>query len=115
VECLRYFFHIKCGQVTVLDQDGVELADIGEAAEEAARRGREIAGLSTWSSLTINGYRYSKCRCRIRAGVASNRNFRGLEEAQHQLGYAGVVVCKNRCERSELADAVHYKVITPQR
>jgi uncharacterized protein DUF6894 len=51
----RYFFHIKRGQVTVLDQDGVELADIGEAAEEAARRGREIAGLSTWQGIGRRG------------------------------------------------------------
>jgi len=34
----RYFFHVKRGQVTILDQQGVELADIDEAAMEAARR-----------------------------------------------------------------------------
>ena len=39
----RYFFHVKRGQVTILDQEGVELADIREAAREAARRGWEIA------------------------------------------------------------------------
>ena len=38
----RYFFHVKRGQVTVLDQQGVELADIDEAAKEAARRGGVI-------------------------------------------------------------------------
>jgi hypothetical protein len=39
----RYFFHFKRGQVTILDQEGVDLAGITEAAEEAARRGRAIA------------------------------------------------------------------------
>jgi hypothetical protein len=39
----RYFFHVKRGQVTILDQEGVELADIREVAREAARRGCEIA------------------------------------------------------------------------
>lgn len=39
----RYFFHVNRGQVTILDQEGVELADIREAAREAARRGWEIA------------------------------------------------------------------------
>jgi hypothetical protein len=38
----RYFFHVKRGRVTVLDQEGAELADIDEAAKEAARRGRGI-------------------------------------------------------------------------
>jgi len=38
----RYFFHVKRGQMTVLDQQGIELADIEEATKEAARRGREI-------------------------------------------------------------------------
>ena len=39
----RYFFHVKRGQVTVLDQEGVELADIVEATAEALERGRQIA------------------------------------------------------------------------
>jgi hypothetical protein len=38
----RYYFHIKRGQVIVLDQEGTELVDLAEAAEEAVRRGREI-------------------------------------------------------------------------
>lgn len=39
----RYYFHIRRGRATVLDRDGVDLADVEEAAAEAARRGREIA------------------------------------------------------------------------
>jgi hypothetical protein len=39
----RYFFHLKRGQVIVLDQEGVELAGLEEAEREAVRRGREIA------------------------------------------------------------------------
>ena len=38
----RYYFHVKSGQLTVLDQEGVELADIANAAREAARRAQEI-------------------------------------------------------------------------
>jgi len=38
----RYFFHVKRGQVTILDQEGVELADSAAAEIEAARRAREI-------------------------------------------------------------------------
>jgi Domain of unknown function (DUF6894) len=39
----RYFFHVRRGGTTLFDREGVELADIEEAAAEAARRGREIA------------------------------------------------------------------------
>jgi len=42
-EMPRYFFHLKRGRVTILDQEGVVLPDIDEALKEAARRGREIA------------------------------------------------------------------------
>jgi hypothetical protein len=38
----RYFFHVKRGQVTVLDQEGVELADTAEAEVEAARRAQQV-------------------------------------------------------------------------
>jgi hypothetical protein len=38
----RYFFHVKRGQMTVLDQEGIELADAAQAEEEAARRAQQI-------------------------------------------------------------------------
>ena len=36
----HYFFHVKRGQMTILDQEGIELADTEEAEREAARRAR---------------------------------------------------------------------------
>src|SRR5215813_10621357 len=39
----RYYFHVRRGQMTVVDQEGIELADNSEAVQEAERRGREIA------------------------------------------------------------------------
>ena len=39
----RYYFHVRRGQMTVVDQEGIELADNFEAVQEAERRGREIA------------------------------------------------------------------------
>jgi hypothetical protein len=41
-EMPRYFFHVKSGQLTVLDREGVELADIANAVKEAAQRAQEI-------------------------------------------------------------------------
>ena len=37
----RYYFHVKCGQLTVLDHTGADLADLAEAEKEAVRRVRE--------------------------------------------------------------------------
>ena len=39
----RYYFHVRRGQCTVIDQEGTELANEIEAALEAERRGRAIA------------------------------------------------------------------------
>jgi hypothetical protein len=38
----RYYFHVKRGQVTFLDHEGVECANLEEAIREAARRAVEI-------------------------------------------------------------------------
>ena len=37
----RYYFHIKRGQLTLLDHEGAELVSLDEAAKEAVRRGRD--------------------------------------------------------------------------
>ncbi len=38
----RYYFHVRCGRVTILDWGGIELADSLEAAKEAVRRALQI-------------------------------------------------------------------------
>jgi hypothetical protein len=38
----RYYFHVRRGQITFLDREGLELDDFEEAAEEAGRRAWEI-------------------------------------------------------------------------
>jgi hypothetical protein len=55
----RYYFHVRRGRCTVIDRQGMELANETGAAQEAARRGREIArsdalkGVSTQGGLII--------------------------------------------------------------
>jgi hypothetical protein len=39
----RYYFHVRRGQLTFLDNEGIDLIDIEEAATEAVRRGGAIA------------------------------------------------------------------------
>jgi hypothetical protein len=51
----RFFFHLKRGQVTILDHEGAELADIEQAEKEAARRGREIAARDASEGVASRG------------------------------------------------------------
>ena len=49
----HYYFHVRRGQMTVLDHEGIELADTVDAEVEAARRaqglvnGEAMNGVST--------------------------------------------------------------------
>jgi hypothetical protein len=54
-EMPRYYFHVKRGQVTVLDQEGLELSDITEAMQEAARRAAMIASKDTLQGISTSG------------------------------------------------------------
>ena len=38
----RYYFYVRRGQVTFLDNEGIELADLEDAVQEAARRAWQI-------------------------------------------------------------------------
>jgi uncharacterized protein DUF6894 len=38
----RYYFHVRRGQITVLDHGGIELADTADAEVEAARRAQGL-------------------------------------------------------------------------
>ena len=64
----RYFFHVKRGQVTILDQNGLELGGLEEAEAEAKRR---LAIIRTWltaarsSSPMTNGAPRSSCRSSV--------------------------------------------------
>jgi hypothetical protein len=53
----RYFFHLRRGQMTILDQDGVELAGVAEAVREAVRRGREAARQNAVSAMPLSAAR----------------------------------------------------------
>ena len=38
----HYYFHVRRGQLTVLDHDGIELANTVDAKAEAAQRAQQI-------------------------------------------------------------------------
>ena len=49
----HYFFHVKHGQVTVLDQEGIELANGAQAEEEAARRAQQCLVDDAWNGTPV--------------------------------------------------------------
>jgi Domain of unknown function (DUF6894) len=51
----RYFFHIRWGQASIFDRQGIELANIDEAVKEAVRRGRDIAALDIRKDVAASG------------------------------------------------------------
>lgn len=51
----RYYFHVRRGQLTVIDQEGMELASDIQAALEAARRGRDIAKSEALKGIPTQG------------------------------------------------------------
>jgi hypothetical protein len=38
----HYYFHVKCGQMTILDHEGIELAGTADAEAEAAWRALQV-------------------------------------------------------------------------
>jgi len=51
----RFFFHVRRGQLTVIDREGIELNDFAEVAGEAARRGREVAAREALKGIPPQG------------------------------------------------------------
>ena len=51
----RYFFHVRRGQLTVIDREGIELSDFAEVAREAARRGRDVAAREALKGIPQQG------------------------------------------------------------
>jgi uncharacterized protein DUF6894 len=51
----RYFFHVKRGQMTVLDQEGIELDNDTRAQEEAARRVQKILADEALNGVPVSG------------------------------------------------------------
>jgi len=39
----HYYFHVRRGQITILDQEGIDLADTADAEVEAAERAQGLA------------------------------------------------------------------------
>ena len=50
----RYYFHVRRGQLTVLDHEGIELADSVDAEAEAAERAQQLANGEAMNGASMN-------------------------------------------------------------
>jgi Domain of unknown function (DUF6894) len=50
----RYYFHVRRGQMTVLDQEGIQLAGTVDAEVEAAQRAQQIVNRGFLNGGSLN-------------------------------------------------------------
>ena len=50
----RYYFHVRRGQLTILDHEGVELADSVEAEVEGADRAQRLVNGASMNGVSTN-------------------------------------------------------------
>ena len=51
----HYYFHVRRGQMTVLDHEGIELADAVDAEVEAARRAQGLVNGEAMNGSSMDG------------------------------------------------------------
>ena len=51
----RYYFHVRRGQITILDHEGIELAGCADAEAEAAERAQQLANGEAMNGASMNG------------------------------------------------------------
>jgi hypothetical protein len=51
----RYYFHVRRGQITILDHEGIELAGTVDAEVEAAQRAQQIVNRGSLNGGSLNG------------------------------------------------------------
>jgi hypothetical protein len=51
----RYYFHVRRGQITILDHEGIELGDTVDAEVEAAQRAQQVMDGEAMNGASMNG------------------------------------------------------------
>jgi uncharacterized protein DUF6894 len=50
----RYYFHVRRGQITILDHEGIELADTVDAEVKAAERAQQVVNEEAKNGASLN-------------------------------------------------------------
>ena len=76
----RYYFHVRRGQMTVLDQEGIELANTVDAELEAAQRAQQIVNRGSLNGGSLNGGFVNGQSARHGGIIVSGNNWETLFE-----------------------------------
>jgi hypothetical protein len=58
----HYYFHVRRGQITILDHEGIELADTADADVEAAQRAQRLVNGEAMDRASMDGASASRRR-----------------------------------------------------
>ena len=76
----RYYFHVRRGQMTVLDHEGIELAGTVDAEVEAAQRAQQIVNRGFLNGGSLNGEFLSAQSVSRRRIIVADENWATLFE-----------------------------------
>jgi hypothetical protein len=58
----HYYFHVRRGQITILDHEGIEIADTADADVEAAQRAQRLVNGEAMDRASMDGASASRRR-----------------------------------------------------
>ena len=64
----HYYFHVRRGQITVLDHEGIVLADTAHAKAEAAQRAKQVVNGEAMNGASMNEASTSRGRIIVADG-----------------------------------------------
>jgi hypothetical protein len=76
----RYYFHVRSGQITILDHEGIELADSADAEAEAAERAQQLANGEAMNGASTNGASMNEASASRRWIIVADDNWQTLFE-----------------------------------
>jgi hypothetical protein len=76
----HYYFHVRRGQITVLDHEGIELADTVDAKVEAAQRAQQVVDGEAMNGASMNGASMNEASTSRRGVIVADDNWQTLFE-----------------------------------
>jgi hypothetical protein len=76
----RYYYHVRRGQLTVLDHEGIELADNLDAEAEAAERAQRLANGDAMNGASMNGASMNEASASRGTIIVADDNWQRLFE-----------------------------------
>jgi hypothetical protein len=76
----QYYFHVRRGQITILDHEGIVLADTAHAKLEAAQRAQQVVNGEAMNGASMNGASMNEASASRRWIIVADDNWQTLFE-----------------------------------